>query len=92
MPRRSSSEINSLIEQAVKQMDFLINDMKVPRSIRATISNAKDRLLNSKDSLDIKISSVIYDLDSVSNDINIPQQERTLIWNILSILESIKVK
>ena len=36
------------------------------------------------------MSSAVYDLDAVSNDINMPAHARTLIWNILSELEALK--
>jgi hypothetical protein len=36
------------------------------------------------------MSSAIYDLDSVSNDINLPMHARTLVWNLLSELERLK--
>ena len=37
----------------------------------------------------VKISTVLGKLDDISNDPNIPVQARTLIWEVLSKLESI---
>ena len=37
----------------------------------------------------VKISTVLGKLDEISNDPNIPVHARTLIWEVLSKLESI---
>ncbi len=86
---KSDDEINAAIEQAMKQMDMLINDTSVPKNVRSVITQARNEL-NSKNEYVVRVSSAIYNLDEVSNDINLPQQARTMIWSILSQLESIK--
>lgn len=87
---KDESEIQKLIVQITKQMDFLINDVGVPRNVRSAVTEAKDKL-NMPGEYVVRVSEAIYNLDSVSNDINLPQQARTSIWSILSMLESIKL-
>ena len=82
-------EINETIERIIKQMELLVNDFSVPKNVRSAISDAKSRL-STKEAYIVRISSAIYSLDAVSGDINLPPQARTGIWNILSMLESIK--
>lgn len=82
-------EINETIERIIKQMELLTNDFSVPKNVRSAISDAKSRL-STKEACIVRISSAIYSLDAVSGDINLPPQARTGIWNILSMLESIK--
>ena len=82
-------KVTALIAEAAKQMDLLISDTSVPKNVRNAITEARQKL-DSKDDLIVRISEAIYNLDSVSNDINLPPQARTSIWNILSMLESIK--
>jgi uncharacterized protein (UPF0147 family) len=86
---KDEKKIAGLIAEAMKQMDMLINDTSVPKNVRSTISDAKQKLSSQADYI-IRVSEAIYNLDSVSNDINLPPQARTSIWNILSLLESIK--
>jgi len=81
--------LNDKMQQINYQMDMLINDTSVPKNVRGVIMDAKEKL-NSKDEYTIRISSAIYNLDSISNDINLPPQARTMIWSVLSMLESIK--
>jgi len=81
-------------ETKIKQisiiLDQLAEDTSVPRNIRRGAVNAKELLLKSKDELDVRIASAIFILDELANDPNIPLHGRTLIWNIISQLETIK--
>ncbi len=81
--------IEEKIGQINDQIDMLLNDMSVPKNVRGMVSQAREKL-NSKGDYRVRISSAIYSLDSVSNDVNLPLQARTVIWSVLSMLESIK--
>ena len=77
------------INQINVQMDSLIGDTSVPKNVRSAVTEAKVKLNESGDVI-VRVSSAIYSLDAVSNDINLPAQARTVVWNILSMLKSIK--
>lgn len=79
------SETQKLIEI----LDQLIDDSSVPRNVRSSIAVAKQKIQSTEDPA-AGLSSAIYALDEVSNDINMPMHARTLIWNLLSELEAIK--
>ncbi len=83
------ARIAGLINQIVKNMDMLIGDMSVPKNVRSAISAAKTKL-NEQGDYTVRVSGAIYNLDEISNDINLPPQARTVVWNILSMLESVK--
>ncbi|MGC8669817.1 MAG: UPF0147 family protein [Candidatus Micrarchaeia archaeon] len=87
---KNEKKAAELINEVTKQMDLLINDMSVPKNVRSAIGEARQKLESNTDFI-IRVSEAIYSLDSVSNDINLPPQARTSIWNILSMLESIKI-
>jgi hypothetical protein len=82
-------EVAKTIEQINLQMDMLMNDMSVPKNVRTAVTQAKSKL-NEQGEYTVRVSGAIYNLDAVSNDINLPTQARTVIWGILSMLESIK--
>jgi hypothetical protein len=84
-------EVVELIDQIKKQMEFLLNDTSVPKNVRSAIKEARDNLNKQEDYI-VRVSSAIYNIDSISNDINLPAQARTAVWNILSMLESIKTE
>lgn len=77
------------IKQVADAMDMLAEDTSVPRNIRKGSSDAKARLLDTKDALDVRAASAINILDDLANDPNVPLHARTLIWQIISQLEMI---
>jgi len=78
------------LKQIIDVLDQLADDTSVPRNIRRGATSAKDRLLQSKEPLDVRAASAIFILDDLANDPNIPLHGRTLIWNIISQLETVK--
>ncbi|OIO26904.1 hypothetical protein COX85_01215 [Candidatus Micrarchaeota archaeon CG_4_10_14_0_2_um_filter_55_9] len=77
------------LDPIIEMLSELSNDTAVPRNVRTKISDAKKKLVENEDKV-AAMSSAVYDLDAVSNDINMPAHARTLIWNILSELEALK--
>ena len=77
------------LQQLATVMDQLIDDTSVPRNIRRGADNAKKALLNKANALDVRISSAVSVLDELANDPNIPLHGRTVIWNIISGLETV---
>lgn len=75
------------IKQVIDVLDILADDTSVPRNIRKGATDAKTRLLDTKEALDVRATSAIMTLDDLANDPNIPLHGRTLIWNIISQLE-----
>ena len=71
-------------------LDQLAEDTSVPRNIRSGATDAKERLLQTKEAMDVRAASAIFILDELANDPNIPLHGRTLIWNIISQLETVK--
>ncbi len=78
------------LKQIIDVLDQLSEDTSVPRNIRRGATSAKERLLQTKEALDVRAASAIFILDELANDPNIPLHGRTLIWNIISQLEMIK--
>ncbi|MEE9115755.1 MAG: UPF0147 family protein [Thermoplasmata archaeon] len=78
------------LRQVMDVLDQLAEDTSVPRNIRRGASEAKDLLLKGEDALDVRVASAIFMMDELANDPNIPLHGRTLIWNIISQLETVK--
>ncbi|HII39329.1 TPA: hypothetical protein HA318_04995 [Candidatus Micrarchaeota archaeon] len=77
------------VKKIIAHLESLIEDSSVPRNVRYSLSNAKQKLLTSEDEA-TGISGAVYSLEEVSNDINLPMHARTIIWNLLSELEAMK--
>ena len=77
------------IKQIVDAMGMLSDDTSVPRNIRKGATDAKARLLDTNDALDVRAAGAINILDDLANDPNVPLHARTLIWQIISQLETV---
>jgi len=83
-------EMETRLKQIMEVLDQLAEDTSVPRNIRRGATEAKERLSNKGEALDIRSASAVMILDDLANDPNIPLHGRTLIWNIISQLETVK--
>lgn len=82
--------VSDKITQVCQGLDMLQEDSSVPRNIRRGADEAKKLLLDSEAELDVRKASAINILDDLANDPNIPLHGRTLIWNIMSQLETVR--
>jgi len=71
-------------------LEQLADDTSVPRNIRRGAREARERLHNEGEALDVRTASAIFMLDELANDPNIPIHGRTLIWDLISQLETVK--
>ena len=84
------TDVNEKLKDVCKLMDEIKEDKSIPRNIREGAEECKKLLLESNDELDVRIASSIFKLQDLADDPNIPLHGRTLIWNVISRLESIK--
>lgn len=77
------------IENICSGLDMLVEDTSVPRNIRRVSEEIKGLLTDSSAPLDVRKAKAISQLDDIANDPNIPLHGRTLVWNILSQLETL---
>ncbi|WP_295722601.1 UPF0147 family protein [uncultured Methanobrevibacter sp.] len=80
---------NEIFEEVTEILTFIIENNTVPRNIRRAAEESIEILSNEEEDETVRASAVIVILDNISNDPNIPVHARTLIWEILSKLESI---
>lgn len=87
----ADSKLKEQVSYVVELMDAIIDDTTVPRNIRKTIEDAKLKVTGG-DPIEVGVTSAIYMLEDISNDINMPAHTRTEIWTIISELEGIREK
>ncbi|MBD3155735.1 MAG: hypothetical protein GF368_03715 [Candidatus Aenigmarchaeota archaeon] len=79
----------SKLETIINLLGEIADDRTVPRNVRSVIEEAKTSLEDDSKEMDVRLNSVISNLDEITNDPNIPMYTRTQIWNVVSMLESI---
>ncbi|WP_321211305.1 UPF0147 family protein [Methanothermobacter sp. DP] len=81
---------NETFDRVSGILKHIMEDNSVPRNIRRAAEESKEILNNPDEDSTVRASTVISILDEISNDPNIPIHARTLVWEILSELESIR--
>ncbi|MFW9994063.1 MAG: UPF0147 family protein [Candidatus Odinarchaeota archaeon] len=77
------------INDAIALLGQIINDHSIPKNIRRAARQAVDNL-ESDDAPPVRANGAISVLDEISQDPNCPVYSRTKIWQIVSILETIR--
>ncbi len=77
------------LKQIIAVLDQLSEDTSVPRNIRRGATEAKGRLNQDGEALDVRVAGAIGKLDDLANDPNIPMHGRTVIYRIISELENL---
>lgn len=77
------------LSQIIDVLDQLSEDTSVPRNIRRGATEAKGRLNQEGEALDVRVAGAIGKLDDLANDPNIPMHGRTVIYRIISELENL---
>ncbi|MCI4435047.1 MAG: UPF0147 family protein [Thermoplasmata archaeon] len=83
------SKTDEELKAVLDMLDDLIGDQSIPRNLRKVITETKEKLLNKKESLDLKIASAIFALEDLVNDPSLPIHARSSIFTIIGRLESI---
>lgn len=78
----SQQEVSDLLQE-------ILDDRGVPRNIKASLEESIS-ILNGEDSEEEKVATIISILDEASGDPNLSFHTRTKIWNMVSVLESVK--
>ncbi|MCQ4335564.1 MAG: UPF0147 family protein [Sulfolobaceae archaeon] len=78
------------IKQAVIMLQKIVNDAAVPRNIRRAATDAIRQLQVQSLSPGVRAANAIGILEEISQDPNMPSHTRTAIWNIVSILETVR--
>lgn len=84
--------VDSKVEQAKQLLTQISTDKSVPKNIRKAASEAYTSITEPReeDDLELRANEAISILDEISQDPNCPMYARTTIWNVLSVLETIK--
>lgn len=78
------------IKQAIVMLQKIVNDTGVPRNIRRAATDAIRNLQDQMLSPAVRAANAIGILEEISQDPNMPTHTRISIWNIVSMLETVK--
>lgn len=78
------------LTEVLSEIDETLEGKSLPKRIRDSLTKVKVELESGDADIAVNITSAIYELDDISNDVNITMHTKTLLWDIISNLESLK--
>jgi len=90
MTKLSKEEVEKTFQNVIELLEGMINDRSVPRNIKRVAQRSINELTSSTESVGVISSNIIYNIDDLSQDPNIPFAARTTIYRIISLLERVK--
>ncbi|MFX1523930.1 MAG: UPF0147 family protein [Promethearchaeota archaeon] len=90
MAKEFSTEVKNAFEEVENLLIGLLGDRSVPRNIKRIAQRGIDELHKEDETPGVLASNVMYMVDDLSLDPNIPFHSRTTIYRIISILEKVK--
>ncbi len=88
--RVSAVDNEAKIRNAIVMLMRIVNDASVPRNIRRVATEAINQLRQQNLSYGVRAANAIHVLDEISQDPNMPVHTRIAIWNIVSLLETVR--
>ncbi|KKM99998.1 hypothetical protein LCGC14_1142230 [marine sediment metagenome] len=90
MANEFSEAIKTAFVSVEELLNGLLGDRSVPRNIKRVAQKSIDELHKEGESHGVLSSNVMYMVDDLATDPNIPFHARTTVYRIISILEKIK--
>jgi len=78
------------LEGVIAKIDETSEDYSMPGRIRNTLKRVSKELKKEDQDPAVRITTAVYEIDEIINDINIPMHAKTALWDIISDLEAIK--
>jgi uncharacterized protein (UPF0147 family) len=77
-----------LIEEIILEIEFINEDNSIPKNLKLLLKNIEHKI--NKDCNDVEISNILYELEDLINNTNMPQFCRSAVWSLVSKLEILK--
>ncbi|KAF5430943.1 hypothetical protein C5S39_06780 [Candidatus Methanophagaceae archaeon] len=86
------AEKEETVKKCAEMLENTMVDTTVPRNIRRSMSGIEDKLLNSAESHALRAAERMSDLEVLTTHQNIPVYARTVVWSIITQLETVSVE
>lgn len=88
--KKKAEEYEERIKQALAVLSEVSEDSTTPRNIRRSAKDAMNTLQSGEYTPAVRASNAVSLLDEILQDPNMPPYTRVKLWNIMSLIESIK--
>jgi len=86
----SEKQNQESLNNAIQTLDQLVKSHSTPKNIKNNITGMISELQSNEYSISVRAANLIGTLDDITQDPNIPSYIRTSLWQVVSVLESIR--
>ncbi|MFQ5969434.1 MAG: UPF0147 family protein [Nitrososphaerales archaeon] len=87
---KKQKENQERLEKAVETLNGVADSMSTPRNIRKRVKDIVVELQGTELGISVRAANAISTLDDLSQDPNMPSYVRVILWQAVSVLESIR--
>ena len=77
-------------ESAMQTLNQLATSHSTPKNFKKPITDLMTELKSDEYSISVRAANAISSLDDITQDPNVPSFVRTSLWQVVSVLESIR--
>ena len=77
-------------ESAMQTLNHLATSHSTPKNFKKTITDLMTELKSDEYSISVRAANAISSLDDITQDPNVPSFVHTSLWQVVSVLESIR--
>jgi uncharacterized protein (UPF0147 family) len=88
--KKKMEEYEDRIKQALAVLGAVSEDNTTPRNIRRSAKDSMDALQSKEFTPAVRASNAVSLMDEILQDPNMPPYTRVKLWNVMSLIESIK--
>ena len=85
-----TEENKTSLNNAIQTLNQLVASHSTPKNFKKTISDLILDLKSEEYSISVRAANTISSLDDITQNPNIPSFVRTSLWQVVSVLESIR--
>ena len=85
-----SNENQESLKNAMQTLNQLATSHSTPKNFKKTINELMIDLKSEEYSISVRAANTISSLDDITQNPNIPSFVRTSLWQVVSVLESIR--
>ena len=78
------------LNNAIQTLNQLVKSHSTPKNMKNNITEMITELQSNEYSISVRAANLIGTLDDITQDPNIPSYIRTSLWQVVSVLESIR--
>jgi len=83
-----TKQLDELVQGIINEAEFILEDRSIPKNMQQIISSISARIKENLTTLEI--SNILYELEDITNNTNVPDFCRSTIWSLITKLEMLK--